>query len=60
MTPPLRKKKTRIEKIASFGEGHYGELEWFALGAMTLGLGLLPMYITKKICQQICRAKEDA
>jgi len=48
-----------VEQLAHFGDSHYGELEWMALGLFTVGLGVLPMIATKKVCQFIMR-KRDA
>jgi len=57
--PPPMRDVPLVEQLAHFGDSHYGELEWMALGLFTVGLGVLPMIATKKVCQFIMR-KRDA
>ena len=56
--PPIKYRDvSRVEWLAKFGEGHYGELDWIALGVLTWGVGILPMIATKKICRVIMRSR---
>ncbi len=57
----MRSMQGRIEGLAHIGEGTYGELEWLAIGASTLGVGLPFVWVGKQIAKGILRMqkKED-
>lgn len=56
--PPRMTFEDRVRMIAHTGEGSYGPLDWVAIGAMTLGIGIPIVFILKPFAKAYVKYKD--